>query len=105
MATNAATSDSTSLLIKLPFRIVRAAMVPLQHASPAAPYLSLAQSLEYAHTMQDVSMPANPGRTTASAGGLARLMKPRPTDHLLPRPDRALLLPARMGAAQVEAAC
>jgi hypothetical protein len=73
---------------------MRAAMVPLGHTSPAAPCLSLAQSLEYAHTMQDVSIPANPGRTTTSAGGLARLMKPQPTDHLLPKPDRAGLPPA-----------
>jgi hypothetical protein len=77
---------------------------PLRHTSPAAPCLFLAQSPEYAHTVLDVSMPANPGRTTASAGGLARLMKPRPTDHLLTSQfgrDRHLRMP---DGAQVEAA-
>src|SRR5215218_2908932 len=37
---------------------VRAAMVPLRHTSPAAPCRPLAQSLEYAHTVRNVSIPA-----------------------------------------------
>jgi hypothetical protein len=38
---------------------MRAAMVPLRHTSPAAPCLSLAQSLEYAHTVPHVSIAAH----------------------------------------------
>jgi hypothetical protein len=38
---------------------MRAAMVPLRHTSPAAPCLFLAQSLEYAHTVLDVSIAAH----------------------------------------------
>jgi|Tabmets5t2r1_1033131.scaffolds.fasta_scaffold301571_1 hypothetical protein len=34
-------------------------MVRLQHASPAAPVPSLAQSLEYAHNPRDVSIAAD----------------------------------------------
>jgi hypothetical protein len=34
-------------------------MVPLRHTSPAAPCLSRAQSLEYAHTVPDVSIAAD----------------------------------------------
>jgi hypothetical protein len=34
-------------------------MVPLRHTNPVAPCLFLAQSLEYAHTVLDVSIAAH----------------------------------------------
>jgi hypothetical protein len=58
MATSAVTSDSRSLLIELPSDRARRDGV-LRHTSPAAPCLSLAQSLEYAHTRPDVSIAAD----------------------------------------------
>src|SRR5215207_10593577 len=57
MAAIAAASDSKSLLIEL-LPTVRAT-VPLRHPSPAARYLSLAQSQEYAHTAGDLSRRAD----------------------------------------------
>ena len=58
MATSAAASASSSLLIEPPSE-PRTAMAPIQHADPRCPRaLSLAQSLEYAHTVWNVSIAA-----------------------------------------------